>query len=265
MKKLILSLALVLISVAAGAKTLIVYYSFTNNVHTIATELQAQTGADMLRVEPADEGLDYAANGYKIGTALISAIRNNPDAAESYPAIKPVTVNLEDYDMIVVAAPLWWNNMAAPLQTFLFNNGAKMAGKKIGLIVSSASSPIDEVEADAHRLIPQGDFVEPSLWIRSAQTSRCKQLIADWLERIDYVSMASINNTIINNASPALTIDGDALTVEGEFDSLALYSLSGRKVAESRNGAKGIRVPARGTYVARLTANDRFISAKVVF
>lgn len=207
--------------------------------------------------------MNYAANCYEIGSALISAIRNNPDNADSYPAIKPVNVNLDDYDMIVVAAPLWWSNMAAPLQTFLFNNGSKMAGKKIGLIVSSASSPIADVEADAHRLIPQGDFIEPSLWIRSAQTSQCEQLIADWLKRIDYQNMSSIHNTIINNDAPVLTIDAENLTVEGECDSLALYSLSGRKVAESRNGAKGIRVPARGTYVASLTVNGRVISAKV--
>lgn len=52
-------------------KTLIVYYSFTNNVHTIVTDLQTQIEADAVRIEPAEEGLDYAANNYAIGSALI--------------------------------------------------------------------------------------------------------------------------------------------------------------------------------------------------
>ena len=137
-----------------SGKTLIVYYSFTNNVHTIVSDLQTQIEADVVRVEPAEEGLDYAANNYAIGSALIQAIRNNPNDAASYPEIKPVEVNIADYDRIIVGAPLWWSNMAAPLQTFLFQYGSLMEGKSIGLIVSSSSSGISGVESDARRLIP---------------------------------------------------------------------------------------------------------------
>ena len=168
-----------------AGKTLIVYYSFTNNVHTIVSDLQTQIEADVVRVEPAEEGLDYAANNYAIGSALIQAIRNNPNDAASYPEIKPVEVNIADYDRIIVGAPLWWSNMAAPLQTFLFQYGSQMEGKSIGLIVSSSSSGINGVESDARRLIPGGDFLEPSLWIRSGQTSNCHSMIADWLSQIN--------------------------------------------------------------------------------
>ena len=168
-----------------AGKTLIVYYSFTNNVHTIVSDLQTQIEADVVRVEPAEEGLDYAANNYAIVSALIQAIRNNPNDAASYPEIKPVEVNIADYDRIIVGAPLWWSNMAAPLQTFLFQYGSQMEGKSIGLIVSSSSSGINGVESDARRLIPGGDFLEPNLWIRSGQTSNCHSMIADWLSQIN--------------------------------------------------------------------------------
>lgn len=168
-----------------AGKTLIVYYSFTNNVHTIVNDLKTQIDADAVRVEPAEEGLDYAADNYALGSALIQAIRNNPSDAASYPAIKPVEVNIADYDRIIVGAPLWWSNMAAPLQTFLFQHGGEMAGKQIGLIVSSASSGISGVESDAKRLIPEGNFLSPSLWIRSSQVSNCHSLIADWLNKIN--------------------------------------------------------------------------------
>ena len=154
-------------------------------MHTIVSDLQTQIEADVVRVEPAEEGLDYAANNYAIGSALIQAIRNNPNDAASYPEIKPVEVNIADYDRIIVGAPLWWSNMAAPLQTFLFQYGSQMEGKSIGLIVSSSSSGINGVESDARRLIPGGDFLEPSLWIRSGQTSNCHSMIADWLSQIN--------------------------------------------------------------------------------
>lgn len=165
-----------------AGKTLVVYYSFTNNVHTIVGDLRTQIGADVIRVEPAEKGLDYAADNYAIGSALIAAIRSNPDDVSSYPAIDNVEVNMEDYDTIIVAAPLWWSRMAAPMQTFLFNHGAEMAGKRIGLVVSSASSGVSGVEADARRLIPDGRFITPSLWIRSSQTSNCHSMIVQWLE-----------------------------------------------------------------------------------
>lgn len=192
MKKIILTLAVALAAIATDAKTLIVYYSYTNNVEHIVTELRSQIEADVVEIEPAEKGLDYAADNYAIGSAQIAAIRNNPNAASSYPPIDPVNVNLADYDCIIIGAPLWWSNMAAPMQTFLFNNGAQMAGKKIGLIVSSASSGISSVEADAKRLIPNGEFFSQSLWVRSSQVSNSRSLISSWLTQINYSVVSSI-------------------------------------------------------------------------
>ena len=115
---------------AINAKTLIVYYSYTNNVRQIVSELSRQIEADVVEIEPAEKGLDYAADNYAIGSAQIGAIKNHPDDSSSYPAIDPVNVTPADYDTIIIAAPLWWSQMAAPLQTYLFHNGKAMAGKK---------------------------------------------------------------------------------------------------------------------------------------
>ena len=41
-----------------AGKTLIGYYSFTNNVYAIVSDLQEQIEADVIRIEPAEEGLD---------------------------------------------------------------------------------------------------------------------------------------------------------------------------------------------------------------
>ena len=155
MNRTLLTFAIFAVSfMAVHSKTLVAYYSYTNNIHRIAMELATQIQADILRIEPAEKGLDYAADNYAIGSTLISAIRNNPEDAASYPAIDPVTVNWDEYDTVIIGAPLWWSNMAAPMQTFLFHNEADLAGKNIGLIVSSASSGISGVETDAKRLIP---------------------------------------------------------------------------------------------------------------
>lgn len=191
MKHLILGLIVMLSTITMSAKTLVAYYSYTNNIERVVNELKTQIECDVLEIEPAEKGLDYAANNYAIGSAQIAAIRNNPDDAASYPAIDPVNVDLTQYTMVIVAAPLWWSQMAAPLQTFLFNYEPQMAGKNIGVIVSSASSGISGVVADAKRLIPNSNFIEPSLWIRSSQTSNAKSMIEQWLKDIDYSNLTA--------------------------------------------------------------------------
>ena len=144
---------------STGSKTLVIWYSFTGNSTTIVKALRSHMTADALEIKPAEEGLDYAANNYAIGSSLIAAIRQNPSSASSYPAIKATEVSFDDYGTIIVVTPLWWSQMAAPMQSFLFKYGEKMSGKTIGLIVTSASSGISGVEQDAKRLIPQGKFL----------------------------------------------------------------------------------------------------------
>ncbi|MDE7411048.1 MAG: flavodoxin [Paramuribaculum sp.] len=199
MKQFLLILAAAAAILSTQAKTAIIYYSYTNNVYQIVNELTGLIQADVIRIEPQEKGLDYAADNYAIGSAQIAAIRNNPDDASSYPAIDPINTNLDDYDTIIIAAPLWWSQMAAPLQTYLFNNGKNMADKHIALIVSSASSGISGVESDARRLIPEGRFITPSLWIRSSQTANATSLLTDWLKDIDYTAIAAIDTINIDN------------------------------------------------------------------
>lgn len=226
-------LTLCVASISLNAKTLVVYYSYTNNVERVVESLKSQIECDVVEIEPAEKGLDYEANGYAIGSAQIAAIRNHPDDPASYPAIDPVEVDLDDYDTIIIGAPLWWSQMAAPLQTYLFHNGERMAGKKIGLIVSSHSSGISGVVSDAKRLIPEGDFLEPSLWIRSSQVPDCRSLISKWLEDIRY-----------NDFATSLT--GLA---EDQASRFAVYDLHGSMVAET--GASGFASLPHGMYILK--------------
>ncbi|MDE6192999.1 MAG: flavodoxin [Muribaculaceae bacterium] len=239
MKRIVFILAMMIGWLSINAKTLIVYYSYTNNVEKIVNELSRQIEADVVEIEPAEKGLDYAANNYAIGSAQIAAIRSNPYDSSSYPAIDAVNVNLDEYDTIIIAAPLWWSQMAAPLQTYLFHNGKEMAGKNIGLIVSSASSGISGVEADAKRLIPDGNFLNPSLWIRSSQTSNASTMLASWLKDIDYEAITA-------------GIESVRKDVEAYF---TVYTLSGRQLMHE---SKSIDSLKSGIYI--INGEKRYIS-----
>ena len=165
-------------------KILIVYYSYTGHCGEIVSALSSNLEkADILRIKEADEGADYNANGYKLGSDLISAINQAPGQASSYPAIKAVDKKAEDYDTIIVVTPLWHSHMAAIMQTYLFQNGSKMKGKNIGLVVSSSSSGISGVDSDAKRLLPDGKFHDSSLWINSTNHPKRASLVKEWLEK----------------------------------------------------------------------------------
>ncbi len=170
--------------VTTGSDTLVIWYSFTGNSKAIVDALLTHVSADYLEINPAEEGLDYAANNYAIGSSLISSIRENPSSASSYPSIKEVEVPFDDYKTVIIVTPLWWSQMAAPMQSFLFKFSEQIAGKTIGLIVTSSSSSISGVEKDAKRLLPEGKFASESLWIRASQVGEANSLTASWYDKV---------------------------------------------------------------------------------
>lgn len=173
------------VTVEPSGKTLVVYYSFTGNCKTLAAVLAGYAGADVLEIQPAQEGLDYAANNYAIGSSLIAAIREKPNDPASYPAIKADNRDAADYENIVIVTPLWWSNMAAIMQSYLFKEGSKLKDKKVGLIVSSASSGISSVVADAKRLVSEAKWAGEALWINNSNRSKSDELVKEWWDGLN--------------------------------------------------------------------------------
>lgn len=109
--------------------------------------------------------------------------------------------------------------------------------------MSSASSGISGVEGDAKRLIPDGKFLTPSLWIRSSQTSNAKSLISDWLKAIGYDSLAGI----------------DTVGTDDFWDNeIAVFNLSGQRVAYKDNLPKGV-------YMVSVVKGNTVQTKKVIF
>ena len=186
-------------------KTLVAYYSYTGNCRSIVNELTKRLEADVLEITPVDKSQRYEANNYAIGTHLLNAIKANPDDEASYPAIDPVSVSLDGYDNVIIVTPLWWSQMAAIMQTYLFQNAGAMAGKHVALIVSSHSSSIGGVERDARRLLPDVEWMVDALWINNSNRSKTASLIQQWLQNLNFkTSTTAMKMTI--------TIGGNTMT-----------------------------------------------------
>ena len=222
-------------------KTLVVYYSYTNNCREIVTTLTSQIKADVLEIQPAEKGLKYEANNYALGTQLLNAIKANPNDASSYPAIDPVSTSLSDYGTVIIVTPLWWSQMAAPMQTYLFNYGSQMAGKNIGLIVSSYSSGISQVVEDCKRLVPDGNYFSENLWINNSNHSNRSSLIQNWLTTVNYNTVTDISETQAAQEGPVRIYDlnGRLLAHEPQTGIYIMRSAEGR--LQGKNGKKIVK------------------------
>lgn len=189
--------------VAETGKTLVVYYSYTGHCSQIVATLSEYIDADVVEVKTVAENQDYNANNYQLGLDLLNAINAAPEDMASYPAIKPVDKDVNDYDNIIFVTPLWHAQMAAPAQTYLFQNRAKLAGKHFALIVSSHSSGITTVVNNAKRLVPDAQWMGNALWINNSQHPNRSTLINNWLGTLEF---AVNEEPVIDKIY--LTIDG---------------------------------------------------------
>ena len=106
-------------------KILVVCYSFSRgNTRKIAKQLQEALDADYAEIEPV---VPYPPYG---GWHSEVVEQGKREVASGYqPEIKPLTVNVDDYDVIAIGTPTWWFTMAPPVLTFL--NSHDWAGKTV--------------------------------------------------------------------------------------------------------------------------------------
>ena len=245
-------------TVQEAGKTLVVYYSYTNNCHEIVTSLTSQIQADVMRIEPADKTQRYEANNYAIGTALLNAIKAAPNDAASYPAIDPVSItDLSQYQNIIIVTPLWWSQMAAIMQTYLLNYGGQMTGKHVALIVSSHSSGISGVVADAKRLVPNCTWMGDALWINNSNHRNRASLIENWLPTLNFAEKQTPMDKMY------ITIDGQtqAVTlVDNQATKTLVEKLQQAPVTVTLNSSGGFEI--WGALGFSLPTNNEQISAQ---
>lgn len=113
-------------------KMLIVYYSWSNgNTERIAKELQKGTDADLVRIDTATPYTGSYDDVVKQGQEEVN---------RGYePEIKPLDVNVSDYDVIAIGTPTWWYTMAPAVLTFM--HGQDFSGKTVVPFMTNGGWP----------------------------------------------------------------------------------------------------------------------------
>lgn len=103
-------------------KKLVVYYSWSNgNTKRIAEKLAKEIDADIADIQTVQP---YQGSYEKV----VEQGQQEVDC-EYKPAIKPLSVDINTYDVIAIGTPTWWYTMAPAILTFLSNNN--WSGKKV--------------------------------------------------------------------------------------------------------------------------------------
>lgn len=102
-------------------KSLVLYYSQTGATKTVAEEIQKQLGADIATID--------IENPYDGDFQQTIARCQDEKANGILPKVKPLNVNIEDYDIIFLGYPIWFGSYAPPVEALIKDND--FAGKEI--------------------------------------------------------------------------------------------------------------------------------------
>ncbi len=153
-------------------KMLVVYYSWSNgNTKRIAEQLAAATNADIARIDTAqpytgshEEVVEQGQREVEVGFM---------------PQIKPLSVNISDYDVIAIGYPIWWGIAAWPVDNFV--KGNDFTGKTVIPFCTSASSGLGDSGSLLEEMAGTGDWQEGHRFSSGASDADA----ADWVASLD--------------------------------------------------------------------------------
>lgn len=117
-------------------KSIVVYFSCTDNTKKIAEYVAESAGATIYRIEAADP---YTSADLNYNNAESRTSKENRDAT-ARPEIAGVLPDLDEYDTIYIGYPIWWGQAPKIMYTFVENYS--LSGKTIVPFCTSASSGI---------------------------------------------------------------------------------------------------------------------------
>ena len=132
-----------------------------------------------------------------------------------------------------------------------------MAGKNVALIVSSHSSSISGVVADAERLVPDCTWMGDALWINASNHSNRVSLIQNWLPTLNFAEKQTTMGKMY------ITIDGQtqAVTlVDNQATKTLVEKLQQAPVTVTLNSSGGFEI--WGALGFSLPTNNEQINAQ---
>lgn len=176
MKKLFLSLAAMAAAVSGSAqKTLVLYYSETGTTKTVAQEIQQQLGADIESIEPVEP---YSGNFQETMQRGQREMQSN-----EWPALKPLTKKIADYDVVFLGYPIWFGTYANPIVTLVKEQD--FAGKTLVPFCTFGSGGLNTSAEALKKALPKAKVAE-GYGLRTARVSAVAKELDRFLKEQGY-------------------------------------------------------------------------------
>lgn len=159
-----------------GKKILIAYYSLRNgNTRVIAEQIKKNTGGDIFRIETVET---YP----EVYNELTAKAKKDLDAGYR-PPLKDKVKNFEQYDVIFVGSPNWWNTITTSVMTFL--ESYNFEGKTIIPFITHEGSAMGASETDIKKPCPKAKILK-GLPIRGSSVNDAQVDVEKWLKEIGF-------------------------------------------------------------------------------
>lgn len=126
-------------TVAAGGKTLVVYYSATGRTERVAKVIAKERQADIMKLVPNPDYTE-ADLDYNDKSSRVSREHDDASLRDKIQLQKAVPDNWASYDTIFLGYPIWWAIAAWPVDAFVKAND--FTGKNVVTFATAGVSPL---------------------------------------------------------------------------------------------------------------------------
>lgn len=156
------------------AKELVAFFSASGTTAKLATKLASAIGADLHEIMPE---VSYTAEDLNWNNKNSRSSREMSDKT-SRPAVANKVENMEQYDTVYVAFPIWWYVAPTIINTFLEQYDLK--GKKIIPIATSGGSGMGNTNKELASSCKGANLKEGRVFSVNTSESELKA----WAEKI---------------------------------------------------------------------------------
>jgi len=164
-------------SVSRNKKVLIAYYSLRNgNTRIVAEHIQKNVGGDIFRIETVDA---YPAEYRDVTDQAKKELQSG-----HRPALKSKVTDFEQYDIIYLGSPNWWNTIAPAVMTFL--ESYNFEGKMIVPFITHEGSRLGSSVGDIKKLAPKANVLK-GLPVRGGSVENAMPDVQKWLKELELI------------------------------------------------------------------------------
>jgi flavodoxin len=154
-------------------KTAVIYYSYEGNTALAARTIAASLGAECFEIKTTNTKKRSGFVKYLWGVAQVMTRKK--------PALAPLAVDPNAYDLIVLGTPVWASNPAPAMVSFLGKTA--ITGKKIALFCCHAGGKGEILDTfkslvPGNTVIGEIDFINPA----KGDSSALKEKVDAWAE-----------------------------------------------------------------------------------